>query len=189
MKGVGAIPAWRGRGEYVDARSGSEGLLSYPPASKNATDMRADDAGLIEVNGITLLVGLILILVVVMGGYTFATPQESLAEPEAPQQAGDYGVVVTESTVGVEKHGGDPVVYDQLVLYVGTEETTQRLPISESVAEGDDGDALYEPQESIRRPLNTSIPAGSSVSVKLVDTGGSAILFETTVNATESAST
>lgn len=149
--------------------------------------MWGDDAGLVRVNAITLLAGFIVILIVVMGGYTFASPGHAPAQNTVtPDDSGPYRVVVSESTVGVEKHEGDPVVYDQLTIYLSGDGTNQRLPITEDAAVGDDGDPLFERDETIRRPLNASIPAGTKVTVKLVDSGGSAILHETTVNVTAS---
>lgn len=149
--------------------------------------MWGDDAGLVRVNAITLLVGFILVLIVVMGGYTFASPGQAPAQNNAmPEDSGPYRVVVSESTVRVEKQQGDPLVYDQLTVYLSGDGTNQRLSITEDAAIGDDGDPLFERDETIRRSLNASIPTGTQVTVKLVDTGGSEILHETTVNVTAS---
>lgn len=74
--------------------------------------------------------------------------------------------------MGGEKRQNGPVVYDQLTIYLSGDGTNQRLPVTENAAIGDDGDSLFERDETIRRPLNESIPAGTQVTVKLVDGGG-----------------
>lgn len=149
--------------------------------------MWGDDTGLVRVNAIALLAGFIFILIAVMGGYTFASPgQAPTQNTVTPDDSGAYDVVMSETIVGVEKREGDPVVYDQLTIYLSGDGTKQRLPITEDAAFGDDGDPLFERDETIRRPLNASIPAGTPVTVKIVDAGGSEILHETTVNVTTS---
>lgn len=146
--------------------------------------MRADASGVVELNGVTLLAGFLVILIVVMGGFTYATPRQPAGEARTPTADQDFFVAVEDQAVEVENLDSRPHMYDQLALYVQSPETTQQLPLEEDFAAGDDGDSVFERGETLRRPLNTTVEAGTPVTVKLVDTGGSDILYSTTVNAT-----
>lgn len=71
------------------------------PAIEPPDRMWGDAAGLVRVNANTLLVGFIVILIVVMGGYTFASPGHAPAQNTVTSDdSGPYHVVVSESTVG-----------------------------------------------------------------------------------------
>ncbi len=147
-----------------------------------------DESGLLGVNAITLLAAFVVVLMVVMGGFTLSNSQPGVDRPQEPAPSGPYGVVVNESTLVLEKAEGDSAVYDQLAVYVSGENRSQRLELAEKHASGDDGDRLFERGETVVRPLNTSI-ADTTVTVILIDSAGSEIRFETTVNVTAGAAT
>lgn len=147
--------------------------------------MWEDSAGRIGINGVTLLAGFLVVLIVVMGGYTATVGQEGLPSRTTETQDQSYRIAVTESTVAIENLDSRPNVYSQLVVYLAGDGTNQQLPLEEDDAVGDDGDRLFERGERLTRDLNRSVTPGSPTTVKLVDTAESEILFETTVNATE----
>jgi hypothetical protein len=142
------------------------------------------DGGLIQVNAVTLLAGLIVVLMVVLGGFTLSNPPQAVGQAAEPEPDAPYGIVVTDAAVGIEKQDGDPVVYDQLVVYLSGPGVGQRLELAEDHAVGDDGDTLFERDETAVAPLNGSIEPGTSVTAKLVDAGESEIRYRTTVNVT-----
>lgn len=143
-----------------------------------------DDGGLVQVNAVTLLAGFIVVMMVVMGGFTLSNPPQAVGQAAEPDPGAPYEIVVTTGEVGIEKQDGDPVVYDQLVVYLSGPGVGQRLELAEDDAVGDDGDTLFEREETAVAPLNRSLEPGTPVTAKLVDAGESEITYRTTVNVT-----
>lgn len=129
-------------------------------------------------NAMAVLAGLLIILAIVMGGYTLANPQtvEDVGGTDEP-----YAVSVDGDRLVVEKHGGDPVTYDQLLVYLSAGEERARLDIDEDHSRSRDTDGLFEEGERVVRPLPWADPPADTVSVTLVDSVSSELLYETTV--------
>lgn len=142
-----------------------------------------DGSGLLGVNAVTLLAAFIVVLLVVMGGFTLSSSQSGFDRTQSPESTGPYAVVINESTILLENIEGDRAAYDQLAVYVSTDTRSQRLELDEDHATGDDGDMLFEQGETVLRPLNASV-TDPAATVTLVDTGGSEIRYKTTVNVT-----
>ena len=146
---------------------------------RTAGQMRGE-SGLLGVNGVTLLAAFVVVLMVVMGGFTLSNSQGGFDRARTPESTDPYAVVVNESTLVLRKEAGDPAVYDQLAVYVSADNRSQRLEVDEKHATGDDGDMLFERGEAIVRPLNGTLE-GDAATVTLTDAAGSEIRFETTV--------
>lgn len=142
-----------------------------------------DESGLLGVNAVTLLAALIVVLMVVMGGFTLSHSQAGLERAQTPESTKPYAADVNESTLVLAKEDGDPAVYDQLTVYVSTGNRSQRLDLDEDHAASDDGDMLFERGERVVRPLNSTLE-DTVVTLTLTDAAGSEIRFETTVNVT-----
>ena len=147
-----------------------------------------DESGLLGVNAVTLLAAFIVVLMVVMGGFTLSSSQSGMEGTRTPESTGPYTVIVNESTLVLEKVEGDPAVYDHLAVYVSTDTRSQRLELDEEHAAGDDGDMLFERGEAVVRPLNATLEE-PVVTLTLTDGAGSEIRFETTVNVTSGPAT
>lgn len=151
---------------------------------KGGTDMWSDSSGHVALNGVTALVGFLLILIVVLGGFAVSSPDQGVGQVQAESEEGPYAVTVSEDRVAVENRHGDSYVYEQIVLYVTADGVNQQLELSEEQATDDDGDPIFESGESTVRQLKTSNRAGTSVSVSIVDASSSDILYSTTANVT-----
>lgn len=145
--------------------------------------MREDSAGLIEINGITLLAGFLVVLIVVMGVFTMSGAPQELPSAQTDSDERSFRVVVTESSVGLENLDASPNVYSQLVIYLDGDRTNQQVALEEDDAVGDDGDRLFERGEVVRRQLEQPLSVGAEVGVKVVNTGESEILYSTNVTA------
>lgn len=143
-----------------------------------------DSRGLVEVNGVTLLVGFLVVMIVVMGGYTASTPPEAASQAHTPDEGQAFVVTVSPETVTIRNHDATPNVYDQLTIYVSAESGSQQLAVEEDHAVMDDGDSLFERTETVQIPLNGTLSEGSSATVKVVDAGQGGILYSTTTNVT-----
>lgn len=146
--------------------------------------MGSDSPGRIQIGPVAALAGLILLLMLLLGGFTVASPDEVPGQTQTESEGPPYTVSVSETRVAVQNDDGDPFVYDQLVLYVKTDPVTQQLELEETDAMGDDGDRLFEAGESAIRPLNHTLEAGNTASVSIVNTAGSEIVYTTTTNVT-----
>lgn len=69
-----------------------------------------DKAGRFGVNAVTLLAALILVLILVMGGFSLSASQGGIEGAEPSEPTGAYAVTINESTVVVRNVDGDPAV-------------------------------------------------------------------------------
>ena len=139
-----------------------------------------------KVNAITLLGGLLVVLAVVLGAFTLANP--TTVEDGEPSVEGPYAVSVDGEVLVVHKTDGDPVTYDQLLVYVSAEDYSARIEIDEDDARNEDGDNLFERGETVARPVPWTDRPAERVTVTLVDSVGSEMLYETAVSISENAS-
>ncbi len=140
--------------------------------------------GLATVNGVTLLLGFLVVMIVVMGGYTASTPREAVSQARTPDEGQAFVVDVAPDVVTIRNHDATPNVYDQLTIYVSAESGSQQLAVEEEYAVTDDGDSLFERRETVRIPLNGTLSEGTPATVKVVDAGQGGILYTTTTNVT-----
>ena len=104
------------------------------------------DRAVLEVNGVTLLAGLLVLLAVVMGGFTMANPKT--VEDVDRTENTPYAVSIEDDRLIIRKQGGDPVTYDQLLVYLSAGETDERLDVDDDSSRSQDTDSLFEEGEA-----------------------------------------
>lgn len=141
------------------------------------------DRGASKVNAVTLLGGLLVVIAVVLGAFTLSNP--TTVEDGEPSAEGPYAVSVEGERLVVHKTDDDPVTYDQLLVYVSADDYSARIDIDEDDARNEDGDSLFERGETVVCPVPWTDRPAERVTVTLVDSVGSEMLYETAVSVSE----